>query len=133
MDILGPHHVLSLEPWDEDRTPFRRALYLDASTYQVERLFDVPPDAANQECGNYVLSTRGRWAYRNTILPEGRPLSVQGRRGFVVFNGDVVVPTLIDLDLDGRTGERFPAGLSQDYRATWGAVWMSLTPGEVLT
>ena len=40
---------------------------------------------------------------------------------------------LIDVKVDGRTGEPFSPGTDQGYRVKWGAAWMSLTPSEMAT
>src|SRR5947209_7063623 len=56
------------EHWDEDKTPFRRLLHLEASTYRVETLFDIPPAKVDCFTENYVVSPGGHFAYRNRIL-----------------------------------------------------------------
>jgi len=50
-----------------------------------------------------------------------------------VWNGDVAISTLIDLNRRCRTGERFEASIPETDRVRAGAVWMSLTPMEMMT
>jgi hypothetical protein len=121
------------EAWDEDVTPFRHALRLDAASYQTDLVFDIPP-AAWPEGGEFVVSPRGNFAYQNRTVPEGQPLALYGRQqGMVVWNGDVIVPTLIDLNRRCDTGDRFGPGTPVGDRVQGGAVWMSLTPMEMMT
>ena len=62
------------------------------------------------------------------------PLRLLGMdQAFVLWNGDVAIPMLLDLTVDSRTGGKFPAAATRDERAKWGAVWMSITPAEMLT
>lgn len=125
---------LPLEPWDEDKTPFRQWLFLDASTYRYTPVLDLPPAQPDRFDENFVVSPCESFAYQNRVLPKGRPLRHQGQEsGMVVFNGDIVIPTLIDLRVRCRTGERFVPGTDEGFRAKWGAVWMALTPSEMLT
>jgi hypothetical protein len=125
--------VTAYERWDEDRTPFRHALRLDAASYQTDQLFDIPP-ARWPEGGEFVVSPGGKFAYENRVVPEGRPLRLYGKqKGVVVWNGDVAIPTLIDLNREYRKGERFDADTPVAERVRAGAVWMSLTPMEMMT
>ena len=122
------------EHWDEDKTPFRRLLYLDAGTYRVDKLFDIPPAPADCFTENYVVSPAGGFAYRNRLLPAGWPLRLLGMdQAMVVWNGDVVIPMLLDMTEDSRCGGKFPATATREERAKWAAVWMSMTPAEMLT
>ena len=50
-----------------------------------------------------------------------------------MWNGDVAIPNLIDLNRRCRTGERFEASMPVTDRVQAGAVWMSLTPMEMMT
>lgn len=128
-----PDIALRYEQWDEDNTPFRHRLRLDASSYRPERIFDTPPVLA-EEGGHFVVSPHGTFAYQNRILPEGRSLRLLGKQqGKVVWNGDVVLPALIDTRRQCRTGEWFPADTPLEERVMFGAVWMSLTPMEMMT
>src|SRR5262249_33364181 len=122
------------EHWDEDETPVRRLLHLEASTYRVDKLFDLPPTKVDCFTENYVASPGGHFAYRNRILLGGLPLRLFGiDQGMVVWNGDVVIPMLLDMTEDSRSGWKFAARATRGERAKWGAVWMSMTPAEMLT
>ena len=122
------------EHWDEDKTPFRRLLHLEASTYRVDQLFDIPPAQADLSSGTYLVSPACGFAYHNRILPAGKPLRLLGMdQAFVLWNGDVAIPMLLDLTVDSRTGGKFPAAATRDERAKRGAVWMSMTPAEMLS
>lgn len=126
--ILGPQ----AERWNEDTTPLRSELYLDAATYRVERLFD-PPSPAPRLTPDYVISPQGSFAYLNAAFPAWNPLMLYGsRHGAVVWDGDVVIPMLVDMKRreDGRW---FQENVPERERATWGAVWMSLTPAEMIS
>lgn len=104
------------ERWHEDKTPFRKKLLIDASTYRPEPLFNLAPE---RHPTNLVASPNGRFAYANRILPGGAELWTaddRGVQGTVSFTGDVVIPTLYDFS---RRPEL--------------PVWMSLTPMEVFT
>ncbi len=123
----------SPERWDEDKTPLRRLLVLESATYQVDQLFDLPPTPADS-VENYVVSPGGRFAYRNRILSGGQPLRLYGMdKAMVVWDGDVVFPMLLDMTIDARNGMRFPVTATRDERAKRGAVWMSMTPAEMLS
>src|SRR5262245_25645787 len=105
------HEAGAYETWDEDITPFRHALRLDAASYKTDRVFDIPA-APWPDCGEYAVSPRRNFAYQNRTIPEGEPVALYGRQeGAVVWNGDVVIPTLVDLTRQCRTGERFSPGL----------------------
>ena len=123
-----------VESWDEDRTPFRSLLYLDAATYHPRPLFDIPPCDSDGN-GPYLVSPSGHFAYRNRVLlaNTGLALSDGDRVGIVIWNGDVVIPMLLDMHIEQITGNNMPDSLPQDVRATRGAVWMSLTPMEMMT
>jgi len=122
------------EHWDEDTTPFRRLLHLEASTYRVDQLFDIPPAQADLSSGAFMVSPGRQFSYRNRILPGGQPLPLLGmEQAMVVWNGDVVIPMLLDMTVDTRSHRRFPTAATTEERAKWGEVWMSMTPGEMLT
>lgn len=131
-----PAHTSAIkvfEQWDEDKTPFRRNLCLDAATYKPATIFDCPPMFCRSS-SQYVVSPKQTLAYCNRILPARQPLSLYGRQeGNVIWNGDVVIPTLIDLRRCCRTGEWFPPETPLQERAMYGAIWMSLTPMEMMT
>lgn len=101
--------------WDEDGTKFHERLLLCAETYRPDRLYDVPP---SPDWRDGIASPGGSYAYANRILPAGTPLKLSlspSRQGRVEFDGDVVIPNL--LDLSGAYPEP----------------WMSLTPMEMIT
>jgi hypothetical protein len=84
--------------------------------------------------GEYLFSPKGNFAYYNRIHPEGDDLKLYGKQeGVVFFNGDVVIPTLVDTNLIGLAGERFADDIPLSLRATYGPVWMALTPMEMIT
>ena len=126
---------MNAELWDEDTTPFRPILYLDADCYEVEQLFRVP--AAHPQDGNldYVLSPRKNFCYRNVLHPETCILALNsnGRKGIAFWNGSVVIPALSDMNIQAKHGESFPDFVPEQTRTIWGATWMSLTPNEMLT
>ena len=125
---------LPLETWDEETTALKQNLFLDANSYHQTPLFDLPSAQVERLSDNFLVSPSGSFAYQNRVLPKGIPLALYGvHHGVVVFNGDVVIPTLIDMTMDSRSQSRFAASTAQVQRAEWGAVWMSLTPGEMLT
>ncbi|MDB5390986.1 MAG: hypothetical protein JWM11_6632 [Planctomycetaceae bacterium] len=106
------------EPWDENFTKFKHPLVLQGATYQPQMLFDVTPYPADPDStpeANLVRSPNNEFAYMNRVWKRGQaiPLLQNRREGLVYWDQDVVIPVL----LDGRTL----------------AVWMSLTPMEVLT
>jgi len=113
------------EHWDEDNTPLRNLLFLKASTYKVDQLFDLQPE-------NYIVSPDSHFAYRNRILPAGKPLDLWPH-GVVVWDGDVVIPMLLDMTVRGHIDLPFPETATKDERATSGAVWMSMTPAEMIS
>jgi hypothetical protein len=123
------------EAWDEDRTLFRHILRLDSNTYRPECLFDTPPTNWDERFkGEAEVSPEGNFAFQNRILTGGEPLRLYGKQeGVVVWNGPVIIPTLIDLNRHFHTGERFPADTPLRDRIQTGAVWMSLTPTEMMT
>jgi len=102
-------------------------MHVDSATYPVVSLFDVP---AHSHChpdkippGASVESPAGDFLYHEQILPKGAPVQTfNGRRkGFVLFDGDVRIPTL------NARAFRYEA-------SRWHAdPWMSLTPMEYLT
>src|SRR5579864_5020305 len=70
---LATHTVY--ERWDEDTTPFRKPLFLDAGTYSYPPLFDIPPAPIMEnilvrgtKACPYVVSPQGSWAYQNRVL-----------------------------------------------------------------
>jgi hypothetical protein len=107
---------------------------LNAGTYQVERVFTDPPRAAYRRCPQYIVSPKGNFAYLNALLPAGQPLTIHGSiEGCVCWNDEVVLPMLLDLNMHCLDGQPFPKGTPEKERVLWGAVWMSLTPSEIIT
>lgn len=87
----------------------------------------------HRDCnGDYTISPDGHFAYKNRILPPFTPLSLFYRNYRVVFDAECVLPMLIDLRVDSRN-VKFPPGTTLAERAARGAVWMSLTPGEMMS
>lgn len=126
--------VVSVEPWDEDRTPFRPVLCLDAATYHPQPLFDISP-CDPDGTGPYLVSPGGNFAYRNRILYAGGSLRLTNghQAGIVMWNGDVVIPMLIDMHMERTTGDTMSDSLPESVRVKRGIVWMSLTPGEMIS
>ena len=123
-----------LEHWDEDSTRFKPILYLHADTYNVDPLFSIPSSTWSDPV--YVLSPAKRFAYCNRILPAGTPLlnrEKPNQKGVVFWDGDITFPLLIDMRIDGHTGTRLPDHFSEKDRVRYGAVWMSVTPNEMLS
>ena len=122
-----------LQAWHEDLTQPATILFLEGNTYRPDPIFDIA--AADNRSTEYLVSPHRTFAYRNSILPAGTPLELSfgARFGYVVWDADVVLPTLIDMTRSSRTGEPFSADVSERHRATWGAIWMSLTPAEMLS
>ncbi len=126
--------IVTVEMWDEDRTPFRPLLCLDAATYRPQPLFDIPPCNPDGK-GPHRISPAGNFAYCNRILAANTPLkSREGNRpGLVWWTGEVVIPMLKDMHVEHTTGDKMPESLAQKTRAERGAVWMSLTPMEMIS
>jgi len=130
---LLTQHAQAYETWDEDTTPFRHVLRLDATSYRTDPAFDIAP-APWPEGGEFVVSPQGNFAYQNRIVPERQPLRLYGRQqGVVVWNDDVIIPTLVDLNRRCHTGERFSPDTPVEDRNQMGAIWMSLTPMEMIS
>jgi hypothetical protein len=126
--LFNPPHW---EHWNEDKTPARTFLCLKASSYMAAPLFNNPPKASPRSAPKYLVSPNGNFAYQNAILPGGTPLDLRG--GYVMWNDDIVLPMLLDMNMRQRDGEQFPKGASRKERVMDGVVWMSLTPMEMLT
>lgn len=100
------------EKFHEDRTRFKPTLLLDGPSYKPFQLFDCTP-VHKDDPGGLTCPTDRSILYKNVILPKGYNLEIgcNDRRGSVIFNSDVVLPTLYQ-------GNR---------------LWMSLTPNEFMT
>lgn len=125
-----PRNRMGAEQWDEDSTSWQSDLFLDAGHYKPEQLFAIGLTNAEGD-GPYLVSPAGAFAYRNRILPPERPLALFPR-GTVSWDGPVVIPMLIDMALRQGSGETMK-GYSEKYRAKWGAIWMSMTPAEMIS
>ena len=127
-----PEPEMNFEPWDEDTTTWKSILLIDAKTYNVEPLFDLP--ACPRRGSNYLVSPNQTFAYQNAIVPAGFPLKMNGvnGNGHVVWNDPIVLPTLVDLTTD-HFGKPFNQSVSAPERVHMGNVWMSLSPNEILT
>jgi hypothetical protein len=122
------------EKWDDEKTLLKLNLYLDAASYNQTPLFDLPPVGPDNFSEHFLVSPDHSFAYQNRILLKGFPLVLHSiKNGMVVFNNDVVLPTLIDLTTDSMFGDSFSDSTELVQRAKMGAVWMSLTPSEILT
>ncbi len=120
--------------WNEDTTQHQEVLRLRAASYHVERLFSDPPKPAPRLNPDYVLSPNGNYAYVNSLLPAGLHLNLFGEpEGIVVWDAEVILPALVDMNIKGRDGSRFSTVTSERHRAAWGSVWMSLTPAEMMS
>jgi hypothetical protein len=117
--------------WNEDTTRPAGFLYLDAGTYRADSIFDLP--ASDPRSEHYLVSPRGNFAYRNAILPKHTPLVLFGYLGLVMWNGGVVLPKLVDMNRETNTGAMFDPNIPEYVRATWGAVWMNMTPAEIIS
>lgn len=98
-------------------------LNLQASTYHVRSLFDVPPlnsnDVRTARNGELAVSPNESWCYCEKVFPRGHLLATAkgSNSGSVLFDGDVLIPSLHQRGKDG-----------------WIKVpWMSLTPMEIMT
>ena len=123
-------HPNAWEDWDEDMTLPKPVLMLRGASYKPSRLFGVKPHRHRGR--NFIVSPGGHFAYANRILVPFQPLALLYRHYQVVFDAECVLPTLIDLRVDDH-GVRFPPGMTVAERAAKGAVWMALTPGEMMS
>lgn len=124
-------------------------LTIQASTYHPLSLFHVEPSSLGNpgdlSPAQAVLSQDGQWLYSERILPRGTGLStiLGNRKGSVMFDGPVIIPTLHQRQTRDDY-ERVPLegpnlGLG-DFRfipikvSFWSqSPWMSLTPMELLS
>jgi hypothetical protein len=126
-------HPVQYQKWDEDRTISQRWLYLDAATYKVDRLFPLATSPKSRPV--YTASPQGSFAYMNCQVAAGTEIPLFGGKRLkrVVFNGPVTVPALIDLTRWSDEGDPFPQKTPLRQRVIHGNVWMSLTPGEMIS
>lgn len=112
------------EPWTA-KTPWRRKLALQASSWTPWSLFAVKPTECNdvnnetKPEGKFMTSPSGQFLYCEKLLPRGSKLALlQGaRRGVVAFDGPILVPSLHQKQLNGWNAEP----------------WMGITPMEIIT
>lgn len=119
------------EDWDEDTTPLKPVLLLNAATYKPAKLFDIPVGQSWER--HYLVSPSGNFCYHNFLHPAYAPQPHFDQGGFTIWNGDVVFPALSDMNRRRGNGQRFKSKTSEFRRACDGAVWMSLTPAEMLS
>lgn len=119
------------EDWDEDSTLQKPVLLLNAATYKPSILFDIP--AGQRWERHYVVSPGGNFCYGNFLNHAYAPQPHFDQGGFTIWNGDVVLPALSDMNRRSSDGVRFKSKTSEFRRACDGAVWMSLTPAEMLS
>lgn len=109
-------------PWNPEMK-WERQLNIQAKTYKVQHMFEVPVSSASvpryAKPGELAVSPKERFCYYEVRLPRGMKLdTVNGReRGDVLFDGPVIVPKLHEKDSMGW----------RDHP------WMSLTPMEMFT
>lgn len=122
-----------MSAWDEAATEPADLLLLDAETFTVTPVFDVPSAKLEQitDSNRRVVSSSGRFAYQNRVLHVGNPLDLHGH-GQVLFTDDVVIPMLIDLSR-AKDGTYFDSTTEIASRMYFGNVWMSLTPNEMIS
>lgn len=114
-----------VEPWRHD-LPWKPTLTLQASSWTAWNLFGVEPTINNNvNCEHdiekkFITSPTGKYLYCEKLLPRGALLqTLQGsRRGDVMFDGPVCVPSLHEKSYDDNWREE---------------PWMSMTPMEVMT
>lgn len=131
--VTQPSRPIEYQTWEEDRTEAQRWLYLDAATYKVDRLFPVATSSKSRPI--YVASPKGSFAYLNCRVEGGTEIPLFGGKRLrrVLFNGAVTVPALVDLTRWSDAGDRFPRKTPLRQRVIHGNVWMSLTPGEMIS
>lgn len=104
--------------------PWRETMVIDAKSYNawVERycyfgtVGEKTPGVRGACCAK---SPSGKYAFSLQTIPRGEAVKVfsGNRRGWCYFNGDVIVPSLLDLSWYDQHEN----------------VWMSITPSEVVT
>lgn len=117
-------------PWSSD-IKWGDLLIVDGRSYTPPCLF--PSKAWNLRKEGVVASTApymvesktGQFRYVNNLLSRGEELSTWrgGTLGFVVFNSDVIIPTLYER----------PTGGWASFSLRYDGPWMSFTPAEFLS
>ena len=113
-------------PWEPGHKWTER-LTLKAESWPAWRLFEVEPTVHNdvrfepKPQGKFELSPAGKFMYCEKRLPRGArlPIFKGSRKGTVMFDGPVNVPSLHEKSFNGRDWDEHP--------------WMSHTPMEVMT
>ena len=111
-------------PW-EDNIKWQPQLNIIAETFKPRLYFDIKneahvnPNKAKE--GEYIESPDKEWWYMHYRLPAGTPLSTWygSKVGSVMFNGDVVTPSLFRRCSYNKTFKDEP--------------WMSLTVAEYIS
>lgn len=116
-------------PWLGKDTEFKELLWLQASTWEDYRLFDVPPMPHDGICydksewDKHTVKCPGTmFFYANKTLPVSYSLPTavsRKRQGKVFFDGQVIMPVLFE-----------QTGPEEDFEQK---VWMGLTPMEMIT
>ena len=111
------------EPWDENKTKFKKQLVIDGNTFKPRQRFNTKPVdidliSKNPSFKSHSISPNKTMCYRNTLWKSGAKVDLwQGnRRGHVYFTTDVIIPTLCKI-YDNKPDN----------------VWMSYTPAEILS
>jgi hypothetical protein len=124
-------HETGLEwtDWDLDVVrDMSSDLAIRADSFKTKLLFNVQPWYSGG-VKEYVRSPRGSWAYINSVVY--RPVPHFGSDGHTFFDGPVIIPVLRDLRLS--LGVRLPESMPEQERLLLGAVWMSVTPAEMIS
>jgi hypothetical protein len=132
-------------PWTPD-IKWTPDLIIQARTYHPLRLFPVEPsnivDPNKLSPEQMMVSPDGQWLYCEKILPRGESLRTMSgnRRGYVMFDGPVIIPALHSLRVEPEYGWA-PGPDSPEVK--WRVVgehtywkrdpWMSITPMELLS
>jgi len=118
--------------WDLSVGDIDQHRWIRAQSFTFPELFNTEPYFPGG-AAKYVASPQGTWAYSNRVLPHPIPLPSFDNETFTFFDGNVVIPSLSDL-WKSREGEPFdPKQMTEKQRFIEGAVWMGLTPAEMLT
>jgi len=160
------HAPAKWQPWRDD-LKWAPTLLIKGESYAPKNLFpEVVPSrggaqGAVSDSTTHAASASGRWVYANQILPAFTPLrTFQGRRrGEVVFDKDVLIPSIYERHLVTAHETRFimppdydptspaftlPIGEERVPVQKWRwrnlpfgsstpSPWMSFTPMEMLT
>lgn len=125
-------HMAGLEwiDWDLESVEMSGDIAIRAESYRPRTIFDVPPWYADGDI-NYVRSPQGSWAYTNRATMGAFPHFKA--KGASYFSDYVIVPGLIDLWLSRGYEEPLPKTMPEHERFVRGAVWMTITPAEMIS